>query len=155
MPISEMERISSLDDKGYNTPSIINEISKYYILKERKEIFEANHLKYVFEIPESPLKLLRKINNYTIKEVSSITNVSFSTISKAELLIVRITDNTISELSHAYNMPEDMIKELINKQSKGTNRQEIFYMISRYYMNDAKESIKELEKSLGSIKYAK
>ena len=147
MPISEMERISSLDDKGYNTPSIINEISKYYILKERKEIFEANHLKYVFEIPESPLKLLRKINNYTIKEVSSITNVSFSTI--------RITDNTISELSHAYNMPEDMIKELINKQSKGTNRQEIFYMISRYYMNDAKESIKELEKSLGSIKYAK
>ena len=85
----------------------------------------------------------------------SITNVSFSTISKAELLIVRITDNTISELSHAYNMPEDMIKELINKQSKGTNRQEIFYMISRYYMNDAKESIKELEKSLGSIKYAK
>ena len=109
MPISEMERISSLDDKGYNTPSIINEISKYYILKERKEIFEANHLKYVFEIPESPLKLLRKINNYTIKEVSSITNVSFSTISKAELLIVRITDNTISELSHAYNMPEDTI----------------------------------------------
>lgn len=155
MPISEMERISSLDDKGYNTPSIINEISKYYILKEQKEIFEANHLKYVFEIPESPLKLLRKINNYTIKEVSSITNVSFSTISKAELLIVRITDNTISELSHAYNMPEDMIKELINKQSKGTNRQEILYMISRYYMNDAKESIKELEKSLGSIKYAK
>ena len=44
MPISEMERISSLDDKGYNTPSIINEISKYYILKERKEIFEANHI---------------------------------------------------------------------------------------------------------------
>lgn len=155
MPISEMERISSLDDEGYSTPSIINEISKYYILKERKEIFEANHLKYVFEIPESPLKLVRKINNYTIKEVSSITNVSFSTISKAELLIVRITDNTISELSHAYNMPEDMIKELINKQNKGTNRQEIFYMISRYYMNDAKESIKELEKSLGSIKYVK
>lgn len=87
MPISKIENISLFYDKNDNISSVINEISKYYIIKEQNEIFNTEDLKYVFEMPESPLKLIRIINEYTIKEASKYSDVSISTINKVEQLI--------------------------------------------------------------------
>lgn len=155
MPISKIENISLFYDKNDNISSVINEISKYYIIKEQNEIFNTEDLKYVFEMPESPLKLIRIINEYTIKEASKYSDVSISTINKVEQLMTNTTDRTINKLSNVYNIQENVVKELIKKQNEGTSRAELFYMISNYYMNENNRTITSLEKSLGSIKYVK
>lgn len=155
MPISKIENISLFYDKNDNISSVINEISKYYIIKEQNEIFNTEDLKYVFEMPESPLKLIRIINEYTIKEASKYSDVSISTINKVEQLMTNTTDRTINKLSNVYNIQENIVKELIKKQNEGTSRAELFYMISNYYMNENNRTITSLEKSLGSIKYVK
>ena len=155
MPISKIENISLFYDKNDNISSVINEISKYYIIKEQNEIFNTEDLKYVFEMPESPLKLIRIMNEYTIKEASKYSDVSISTINKVEQLMTNTTDRTINKLSNVYNIQENVVKELIKKQNEGTSRAELFYMISNYYMNENNRTITSLEKSLGSIKYVK
>lgn len=155
MPISKIENISLFYDKNDNISSVINEISKYYIIKEQNEIFNTEDLKYVFEMPESPLKLIRIMNEYTIKEASKYSDVSISTINKVEQLMTNTTDRTINKLSNVYNIQENVVKELIKKQNEGTSREELFYMISNYYMNENNRTITSLEKSLGSIKYVK
>lgn len=155
MPISKIENISLFYDKNDNISSVINEISKYYIIKEQNEIFNTEDLKYVFEMPESPLKLIRIMNEYTIKEASKYSDVSISTINKVEQLMTNTTDRTINKLSNVYNIQENVVKELIKKQNEGTSRAELFYMISNYYMNENDRTITSLEKSLGSIKYVK
>lgn len=155
MPISKIENISLFYDKNDNISSVINEISKYYIIKEQNEIFNTEDLKYVFEMPESPLKLIRIINEYTIKEASKYSDVSISTINKVEQLMTNTTDRTINKLSNVYNIQENVVKELIKKQNEGTSREELFYMIYNYYMNENNRTITSLEKSLGSIKYVK
>lgn len=154
MPISKIENISLFYDKNDNISSVINEISKYYIIKEQNEIFNTEDLKYVFEMPESPLKLIRIMNEYTIKEASKYSDVSISTINKVEQLMTNTTDRTINKLSNVYNIQENVVKELIKKQNE-TSRAELFYMISNYYMNENNRTITSLEKSLGSIKYVK
>lgn len=155
MPISKIENISLFYDKNDNISSVINEISKYYIIKEQNEIFNTEDLKYVFEMPESPLKLIRIMNEYTIKEASKYSDVSISTINKVEQLMTNTTDRTINKLSNVYNIQENVVKELIKKQNEGTSRAELFYMTSNYYMNENDRTITSLEKSLGSIKYVK
>lgn len=155
IPISEIERINTLDDSGYSITEIINEISKYYIIKEYNEVFNLNNMKYVFEKPESPLKLMRIIKGYTMAEVAKMSDVSVSAINKAELLITNPADRTISNLAKIYNMPKEMIEDLMNEQNESASRAELFYMISKYYIDDNYNSIDELKKSLGSIKYAK
>lgn len=155
MPISKIENISLFYDKNDNISSVINEISKYYIIKEQNEIFNTEDLKYVFEMPESPLKLIRIMNEYTIKEASKYSDVCISTINKVEQLMTNTTDRTINKLSNVYNIQENVVKELIKKQNEGTSRAELFYMISNYYMNENNRTITSLEKSLGSIKYVK
>ena len=155
IPISEIERINTLDDSGYSITEIINEISKYYIIKEYNEVFNLNNMKYVFEKPESPLKLMRIIKGYTMAEVAKMSDVSVSAINKAELLITNPADRTISNLAKIYNMPKEMIEDLMNEQNENASRAELFYLISKYYIGDNYNSIDELKKSLGSIKYAK
>lgn len=95
------------------------------------------------------------MNEYTIKEASKYSDVSISTINKVEQLMTNTTDRTINKLSNVYNIQENVVKELIKKQNEGTSREELFYMISNYYMNENNRTITSLEKSLGSIKYVK